>query len=314
MNNGLLENAGAFTKIMFAAFIVIVSFLITLVGGMLLAVPLFGIGFAELFDSLSNIAHPDYLKLLKYFQIIQSIGLFLVPSFVLAWFFGGDTAKYLQLRKGINFNTAVLTLFIMLSAVPAINLLAALNAEMSLPDAFSSLEEWMQRTEESAKQITELFLRADTTADLLFNLLLIAVIPAIGEELLFRGIVQRLFSEWTRNSHAGIWIAAILFSALHLQFYGFLPRTMLGVLFGYMLLWSGNIWVPVTAHFVNNAAAVIVYYFISKKQLSESIETFGSEPGEWLFVIVSLAIFIILTMLLYLRKGKHTAKNYETDD
>jgi uncharacterized protein len=304
MNNGILENASAFTKLMFAAFIVIVSFLVTLVGGLLIAVPLFDMGFAELMDSLSNMAHPEYLKLIKYFQITQSIGLFLIPSFVLAWFFGGNAARSLKLEKGISVNTAVLTLFIMLSAVPAINLLAALNAEMTLPDAFSSLEEWMQRTEESAKKLTELFLRADTTTDLLFNLLLVAVIPALGEELLFRGIVQRLFSEWTKNNHAGIWIAAIIFSAMHLQFYGFLPRTMLGVLFGYMLLWSGTMWVPVTAHFVNNAAAVIVYYFIGKKQLSESIETIGSEPGEWLFVILSLTIFIILTMVLYLRKRK----------
>jgi uncharacterized protein len=308
MNNGILENASAFTKLMFAAFIVIVIFLMTLVGGLLIAVPLFGMGFAELMDSLTNMAHPEYLRLIKYFQITQSIGLFLIPSFVLAWFFGGNAVRYLQLEKGISVNTALLTLFIMLSAVPAINLLAALNAELTLPDAFSSLEEWMQRTEESAKKLTELFLRADTTTDLLFNLLLVAIIPAIGEELLFRGVVQRLFSEWTKSSHAGIWIAAIIFSAMHLQFYGFLPRTMLGVLFGYMLLWSGNMWVPVMAHFVNNAAAVIVYYFIGKKQISESVETFGSEPGEWLFVILSLTIFIILTMVLYLRKRKTSAR------
>jgi uncharacterized protein len=304
MSRGILENSGAFAKLMFAGFIVIACFLITLVLGLLLAMPLFSMGFMEMLDSLSNIAHPRYPDLLRYFQIIQSIGLFVIPSLLLAWFYGGDVIKYLQLHKGISWQTALLTAVIMLSAVPVVNLMAHFNAGISLPESFSALEEWMKRTEESAKNITELFLRADNTAALLFNLLLIAVIPAVGEELLFRGVVQRLFSEWTRNRHLGIWIAAIIFSALHMQFYGFLPRTMLGVLFGYMLIWSGRMWVPITAHFVNNAAAVLVYYFIQKNQISRSVETIGSDPKDWIYAALSLVFFLIFIILFYQREKK----------
>jgi uncharacterized protein len=301
MAKGILEKMGPFAKLIFAAFIVIACFLLTLLGGLFLAMPIFGMGFMEMFDSLSNIAHPGYPGLLKYFQIIQSIGLFIVPSFILAWFFGGNSLKYLLLDRPISWHTLLLTAAIMISAIPLVNLMAHFNAGISLPDAFSALEQWMQRTEESAKRITELFLRADTTTDLLFNLMLIAVIPAIGEELLFRGVVQRLFSEWTRNRHLGIWLAAIIFSAMHIQFYGFLPRTMLGVLFGYLLIWSGRMWVPVTAHFVNNAAAVLVYYFIQRNQISPTVETIGSEPRDWIYVVVSMVILLSFLLLFYLK-------------
>lgn len=306
MRRGILEDSGAFAKLMFAGFIVIACFLITLVLGLILAMPVFGMGFMEMLDSLSNIAHPRYPDLLRYFQIIQSIGLFVIPSLLLAWFFGGNALKYLHLHKGISWQTALLTAAIMLSAVPVVNLMAHFNAGISLPESFSALEEWMKRTEESAKNITELFLRADNTAALLFNLMLIAVIPAVGEELLFRGVVQRLFSEWTRNRHLGIWIAAIIFSALHMQFYGFLPRTMLGVLFGYLLIWSGRMWIPITAHFVNNAAAVLVYYFIQKNQISQTVETIGSDSKDWIYAVLSLVFFLIFIILFYQREKKST--------
>ncbi len=302
MGNGVLHGAGAFAKLMFSVFIVIAVFLITLLAGVILAVPLFDMGFMELMNNLSNIGDPEYTRLLKYFQMVQSIGLFVIPPFILAWFFGGNIIRYLYLDKKVQWRTIILTTVIMLSAIPVINLMAHLNSQLNLPESWSALEEWMQRTEEAAKHLTESFLAADDIGGLLFNLFLIAVIPAIGEELLFRGVIQRLFAEWTKNKHAGIWISAILFSAMHMQFYGFLPRTILGALFGYMLVWSGRMWVPIIAHFVNNAAAVIVYYFISKNQISESIETIGAERGDWIYAFVSLLFFLFFMITFYNRE------------
>ncbi|MFP4366011.1 MAG: CPBP family intramembrane glutamic endopeptidase [Bacteroidales bacterium] len=299
MGKGILQNTSPFTKLMFSAFFILASFLVALFGGLLLAMPIFDMGFMELVENMSNISHPDYANLLKYFQVVQSIGLFVIPPFILAWFFGGDTLRYLQLNKRISGRTIMLTTIIMISAIPLINLLAHLNTQISLPDFMSPIEDWMKQAEESAKQLTETFLRADTIADLLFNLFVIAVIPAIGEELLFRGVVQRLFAEWTRNKHAGIWISAIIFSAMHLQFFGFIPRMMLGVMFGYMLIWSGRMWIPITAHFVNNAVAVLVYFFIQKKQVSEDMETIGAEPGDWLYALLSLIFFVFFLTFFY---------------
>ncbi len=308
MGKGILQNTSPFTKLMFSAFFILASFLVALFGGLLLAMPIFDMGFMELVENMSNISHPDYANLLKYFQVVQSIGLFVIPPFILAWFFGGDTLRYLQLNKRISGRTIMLTTIIMISAIPLINLLAHLNTQISLPDFMSPIEDWMKQAEESAKQLTETFLRADTIADLLFNLFVIAVIPAIGEELLFRGVVQRLFAEWTRNKHAGIWISAIIFSAMHLQFFGFIPRMMLGVMFGYMLIWSGRMWIPITAHFVNNAVAVLVYFFIQKKQVSEDMETIGAEPGDWLYALLSLIFFVFFLTFFY-RSYKNSITN-----
>ena len=87
-----------------------------------------------------------------------------------------------------------------------------------------------------------------------------AILPAIGEELLFRGVFQRLLTEWTRNIHWGIILAALLFSFFHFEFYGFLPRFLLGVFFGYLFVWTSSIWVPILAHFTNNFI-IVVYSF-----------------------------------------------------
>ena len=111
---------------------------------------------------------------------------------------------------------------------------------------------------------------------LFINLLMIAIIPAIGEEFFFRGLLQRIFSNWVRNTHWGIIISAFLFSAIHMQFYGFFPRFLLGAMFGYLFVWSGSLWLPVLAHFINNSLAVIAYYLVSIRVLDEKVVNIGS--------------------------------------
>ena len=138
----------------------------------------------------------------------------------------------------------------------------------------------------------------DSTGGLLFNLFMIALLPAIGEELLFRGVIQRIFTGWTRSNHWGIWISAILFSALHMQFYGFIPRMLLGVLFGYLLVWSGSMWLPITAHFFNYGIVVIGIWLIDRKLLSSEFETIGSTNGSYYLAAISLALVLLLMFLI----------------
>jgi len=128
---------------------------------------------------------------------------------------------------------------------------------------------------------------------------MIAIIPAIGEELCFRGIFQRLFTEMTNNIHLGIIISSLFFSAVHLQFYGFIPRFLLGSLFGYMLVWSRTMWLPIIAHFVNNGVAVIFYYFVSRNKIDSEMEEIGAQQGTYMLAIVSLIIGGILIYYLY---------------
>ena len=118
--------------------------------------------------------------------------------------------------------------------------------------------------------------------------------------MLFRsGVIQKQLTRFFRNHHAGIWVAAILFSALHMQFYGFIPRMFLGVLFGYLLVWTGSIWMPITAHFVNNASAVLFYYLFSNDLVNKELETIGAAESDMYYVIASMAGMFIFLFLIY---------------
>jgi membrane protease YdiL (CAAX protease family) len=135
------------------------------------------------------------------------------------------------------------------------------------------------------------------------NLLMIAILPAIGEELLFRGVLLRLFREWTKNVHVAIIITALLFSFIHFQFYGFLPRFLMGVLFGYLVYWSGSLWVSVIAHFVNNGTAVIVAWLGARYFPNLDFNTFGSTHNPWILV-ASGTITALVLLLLWIKRKK----------
>lgn len=145
----------------------------------------------------------------------------------------------------------------------------------------------MQAQEALAKQLTDQLLASDRIDILLANLLVVAVIAALTEELFFRGALQRILGKALSNPHAIIWTAAALFSAFHMQFYGFLPRMILGAYFGYLLLWSRSIWLPVFAHFINNATAVVV---LSNSRLKEINILTGSIASDELLPYALLAV------------------------
>lgn len=297
-----------FSQLMFSIFVIISSFLAFLVISFVVAIPLFGVDSIMNLPLINDFNNPDSIRILKYFQVVQSIGVFIIPPFILGWLFNGDIAQYLSLNKNINFASVLLVLVLSFAASPFINLIGDLNENMRLPDWLSGLENWMKNTEEKAAELTEIFLKVETTGGLMFNIFMIAFLPAIGEELLFRGVIQRIFTNWTRNSHWGIWISAILFSALHMQFYGFIPRMFLGVLFGYLLVWSGSIWLPIVAHFINNGIAVIAMYMIDKGLLSSDIEDIGTTSDSYYMAAVSF-LLIVVFMLMIKRQNKLTEES-----
>jgi hypothetical protein len=141
--------------------------------------------------------------------------------------------------------------------------------------------------------------RADGAVDLLVNLVVIALLPAIGEELMFRGVVQRVMTGLFRNVHAGVVLTAVVFSAIHVQFFGFFPRMLLGVYLGYLLLWSGTIWMPVAAHFLNNAAAVIAAYLVDSGRLPVDPDRIGLGEGSESLVILSVVLTAGLVWRLF---------------
>ena len=289
-----------------ATFVILFSFLAFFIISAVVAIPLFGM---ESFSSIVNSSvsmDENNIPFLKYIQVVQSIGLFIIPSLILAYLFGGQISEYLNTNKTPQLRSAIVAIAIILVSSPMINMLAELNSKLALPEFLSGLENWMRASEDSANEITQLFLKTDSIWGLLFNIFMIGIIPAIGEELLFRGIIQRIFTDWTKNYHWGIWISAILFSALHLQFYGFIPRAILGAIFGYMLVWSGNLWFPIIAHFVNNSTAVIAYYLYNGGTISVDPDKIGTGSEYQIAGIISTIIVAVLFWNFYKLERKQS--------
>jgi membrane protease YdiL (CAAX protease family) len=142
------------------------------------------------------------------------------------------------------------------------------------------------------------YLQTENIGGLLINIFMVALIPALGEEFLFRGMIQRILYEWFRNKHLAIWIAALLFSLMHYQFLGLFPRVLLGALFGYLFVWTGSIWMAVLAHFINNGVAVIYYYIFYQGTLEVEPDHIGLEENAVLMIITSLALTILLLAVI----------------
>ncbi|MBN1252633.1 MAG: CPBP family intramembrane metalloprotease [Bacteroidales bacterium] len=303
----LFGNNSNLSKLFVALFIIVISFLIIMIIGTLIAIPIFNVNF----ESLTNPDITDYqhINLFKFLQSIYSIGIFIVPPIILAILFSDNPKKYLYLNKLPFLLSAVSVSFIVIFSIPIINFLAELNSNMHFPESFSSIEKIMKDMENEAERITVAFLKTNGISGFIINIIVIALIPAIGEELLFRGIFQKLFTDWTKNSHSGVWIAAFLFSAMHFQFYGFLPRLLIGVFLGYTLVLSKNLWLPIIAHFVNNAFAVSSYFLSNKEIIDQSTETIGTGQNSIVILTISIILVFSLIYIFYRNEKEKSAIN-----
>ena len=224
-------------------------------------------GFATAMDVLQlKLDQPYILNALYILQIIgTTIPILIAPVFY-AYVVVKQPAEYLRLQFKSSWLLFMVAFFIMLIASPLIELSSNINQKMVLPEFLRGLEEWMKQSEAAARKVTEFLLKMDSVGALIRNVLLVGLLTAIVEELMFRGVLQTIMLKWTKNAHAAVWITAMLFSAFHMEFYGFLPRTILGALFGYFVIWSGSIWPAVWGHFLNNGTAVVVTYLFQHKK------------------------------------------------
>jgi uncharacterized protein len=224
------------------------------------------------------------MRVVKWQQAIQSIAMFTLPPILFAYLCTYNVGGFLHVEKKPRLSIIVFVVLLLVLAIPAINWLSYFNQQMSLPASLSGIEKWMKSSEQSMAVLTQKLLAVSSLSGLFLNVIVIAAIPAIGEELFFRGAIQGIFSS-KMNKTAAIWITAVVFSAIHLQFYGFVPRMLMGALFGFILLWSDTLWLPVVAHFTNNVMAVLFYYFKCKGYHLPDIDTLGTGSTWWLGVL-----------------------------
>lgn len=294
MNYAPFRDLKPFGKLIMAFFLMGGCYLIIFILSFLAAMPLFGKTLTEIIELFTSGNFKNEINLLSFFQVTYSLGLFLIPALLAGFLFNGKSLEYLSGKVKPLGLTVILTVLLVLGSVPVINLLAEFNMNISLPERFSGLESRIRETEAQAEEMMELFLSDTSISRFLVNLTMIAIIPALGEEFFFRGVMQKIFTEWFRNKHAAILITSILFSFMHLQFLGFIPRILLGAIFGYMLVWTGSIWIPVIAHFINNSIAVTFYFLYNRGIIGDDLNTIGSDKDSILYSIGSIMFLIVI--------------------
>mgnify|MGYP000843887129 CR=1 FL=1 len=260
------KNSEPFSKIIQLVFVSFISLLVAVV-----------------FTLMIGIDTTNILSL-KFNQLFESAMIFIFPPVFLGFIWYDNPVESFSLKLKPTFKIVFLVVLLMIAITPFINLLSYLNEQMAFPESLKKIEIYFKEMEDAAAEITKQMLNVNSFGGLFINLFIIAIVPAIGEELYFRGTLQKIISEKNSKTFA-IWITAIIFSLIHFQMYGFLPRMILGALFGYLLVWSGSLWVPVIAHFTNNGMAVLFSYFEKDNADIGVIENIGKSETYWTGII-----------------------------
>lgn len=242
-----------------------------------------------------ELTEPGYMMALRVVMLCTHIGMFILSAWIAAKLFSVyGFADELSIDKKPALKWMLVLPLLMALMFPIINFTYELNMQWNAPESVVELEE------ESLK-ITDGFLSSDGLAGLLMNLLVLALIPALGEELLFRGLIQKYAMGWLKNPHAGIWFTAALFSFIHFQFLGFLPRFLLGAYFGYIVLWTKSLWPAIGLHFLNNALAILIGWAEIRGWIDSDADVFGANAP--LIVIASVALLIGVNVFLLRKKN-----------
>ena len=228
--------------------------------------------------------------LIKIGQGISSAMMFIVPPILFYVFTRTQPIQQLGFRKPAKGWMLLVGVAVIFVSLPVTNILGTWNEKMSFGPAFEPIEALLKQMEDMAAELTQRMMEVDTVWGLLGNLLVIALIPAIGEELTFRSVLQQALTK-RMNVHLGVFLSAFIFSFIHFQFYGFLPRMFIGLLLGYMFYYSGSVWTTILMHFLNNATAVVVGYLQYHNLTDVDWEHFGSTSN--VALIVTSLVFTV---------------------
>ncbi len=241
------------------------------------------------------------INILKMFQIMNQLSMFIIPPLTLYFLIRKTRPNYLNINKlpDISIFFAIIVLFVF--TLPIIQSTMLLNQKMVFPDSLKFIEDWMREKEDLAATLTTKFLNVNTSSAFVFNLIMMALIPAIGEELVFRGLLMRWLSKPISNIHINILITAFLFSAIHMQFFGFIPRFFLGIILGYLYYWTKSLWAPIWLHFINNATTVTIFFWVHKTQSNINPEDVGNVEG-YGYLIIAIVITAAIMNWIYKRR------------
>lgn len=232
-------------------------------------------------------------KLVRIMTVLQDILVFIAPAILAAFIATRLPASLLTVNVKPRLSITLLALLAMITSMPAMEWIIELNYNIHLPESMSGLEQTLRSMEESASDTISSMMGGTSAGDLIMGILIVGVLAGISEELFFRGALQNLFMSMRKvNKHFAIWAAAFIFSLMHFQFFGFVPRLLLGAYFGYLIWWSGSVWVPIIAHAFNNTLVVVTSWIGERNGIAADVEDMASIniATDWRTIVLSIAV------------------------
>jgi len=215
-------------------------------------------------------------------QTVSSLGLFLCPALLFSYCNSKKLFAYSWADKTTSVSLIGIVILLSLFILPIIAFLGYFNEQLALPETLKNIEIWMKNMEEANKNLLKTLTDNSNLFILILNIVVMALFPALFEEFLFRGTLQPFFTNWFQNKHLAILLTAFIFSFIHFQFYGFIPRFLLGIYLGYLLIWGKSLWLPFVAHFMHNALSLFFDYIAQRKGIDldtvNPSETVGFYP------------------------------------
>lgn len=234
--------------------------------------------------------------------VIQDLLVFIAPALVISLMITRLPADFLCLRKLPSFKVCLITILILLLSIPAMNFIVYCNESIVFPDSFKWLEDWLKQAEENSRNSINILLGMPTIGNLIMSILIVGLLTGFSEELLFRGALQNIIYSKPTNYHLAIWITAVLFSIMHMQFYGVIPRILLGAFFGYLAIWSGSIWLPIIAHSFNNIMVVVSTWLIARNTTNIDINKIATEITAENIILISISIIATFIAIIKLKR------------
>ena len=271
-----------------------------MLGGMLVFSSLGTLIVMLLYHTPNMLEASDPVTAIRITQALTTIGAFLVPALLFAYCQNRQWFDYNAANRRPNQTMVNMVLILSVTLLPVVGVLSAFN--QSIMPQEGSVAEFMRDMEEAANHILELVTSQRSSWDLISNILVFAVLAGICEEFFFQGSLQPLLMNWTKNPHVGILLTALIFSALHFQFYGFIPRFLLGVYLGYLFYWSRSLWLPILAHVLHNALSIMVDYTLQGRGIDtdnmQYTDVHGSLPTAAACALIS-AMAIVYIWRIY---------------
>lgn len=296
MKSDFLRHLGPGTQLMMLILIAFFTLFLMQITAFLVIRPIWNVNIFENIEEISKLDSIQSINITKTIQVFYHIGMFLLPALIFRKFFGNPDRDFFVHRKQQEWGVWFTAIFFFIIAYPLVNLIHLANLQIPVSDAL------VAEDAASAELLMKL-LGGEGATILLVNIFVYAVIPAIGEEFLFRGVIMRQIALSTKNIHLAVWVSAAFFSFIHGEITVFIPRFLMGVVLGYMFVWSGNIWLGVMAHLFNNVLAVLIINSILNGNLDPEFEMLGTHSEDIAYLIPSILLVVLGIFFLYKKRN-----------